>query len=283
MFVLAHSSERSLTTCLQYAATRAVQGTQVPLRVRDVHRSAELFEAMPIAVAVIIDMRHTSVTEAVAVVCTIRTKYPHMPVYVVPPRGLVDTNVYFTLGRAGVTHLLTQTEREDAQWWGEQLSQDLLLAYVRPIYQDLEQYAPDGSQGLLVKSIQQHAMASSVKVLSQRLAFAEERHLSPAYQRKRLWASCKAVGLVSPELVLFASRLYVLKRLLDDRTWSMDQISRYLGYDSPRHLSKSCKVRYGLSPSELRRIPMTYIEERLHAAYAGTCHSLVLNPTQKSF
>jgi methylphosphotriester-DNA--protein-cysteine methyltransferase len=70
-----------------------------------------------------------------------------------------------------------------------------------------------------------------------------------------LWEECKRFDYHSPEAILSSTRLLVLKHILDINVWTPGRVARHFGFDSSRHLNRSCNNRYAMSVTAIRKAP----------------------------
>jgi hypothetical protein len=129
----------------------------------------------------------------------------------------------------------------------------------------------------LLLDLARHAQAASVKQLV--LRFYPDDTASDVTKRHKLWNRCNELGLASPEEVLDALRLLLLKTLLDQGRWSTERIAIYLGHGTTKNLTRSCRTRYGLGVAAIKKLSLNNIELAVGAVFWDG-QGLAIRPNQ---
>lgn len=267
MMILTYKLRPSVLAAIRAAVAEAEKREEVAILVRSANDRAQLEPHVSSASVLVLDLQQIQPTEVVARLPQYLSTHPYVRVVVVPM--LVtrpeDQRALFTLGRLGVSRMPTPEEAEHAQWWleflGDVTGYDNLQRAMRSLYEVL----PAGPRGITIGRCAQHATVPSVKSLA--IKIYSTGHHSVVYKRRKLWEECKAAGLSSPEDVHTGNRLFMIKVLLDQDSWTLARIARHFGYPSPRHLARSIKVRTGMSLAALRRMSRDEVLQIVQATF----------------
>jgi AraC-like DNA-binding protein len=206
-----------------------------------------------ISTIVVFDLASCSAAQALQVISTQLAIHPfvHVDVIAAPSVLPADQHVYFQLGKAGVYSLHPASNAATAAFWTQRIAELGNFDLVSRVHRELAQHVPTGESGEFLARFLEHSSSASVKTLAEKIYFGKAH--SAAYKRRLLWEECKRHNFHSPESILSATRLLVLKHILDINVWTPGRVARHFGFDSARHLNRSCNNRYGMSVNRIRK------------------------------
>lgn len=252
--ILTHRIRAVVHAALVQAVARAEREQEVAITVRTTHDVRAVVRDIPIAALTVLDLETIPAAQALAVASEQLEAHPFTKIIVIPsllPK-ITDQLCLFQFGRVGILDMPTPEHSQDPQWWVSTIEDTAGFDIVAQAQRDLRATVSNTPQGLLAIRYAQHATVSSVKLLADRLY--PGTHHSPAYKRRKLWQECKVASVGSPENVLASVRLVLMKSMLDANVWTPDRVARYFGFDTARHLNRSCKTRYKRSLRDIRRL-----------------------------
>lgn len=267
MVVVSHRLRPAVRASLDKAIAAAERHQEIAFQHVPVTSYEALSDIFGSAAVVALDLTHCPVLPLLALLADLLSQHPLVKVILVPvPLSKIEEQqALFDLGRAGVTHLPLPHEVIQATWWLEVFASLQDFSSLHRAHAQLRSHVPDGPRGDFILRVAEHAIAPSIKQLATKL-YPHERH-SVAYKRRLLWRDCKALGFMSPEAVHAGVRFLLLKSLVDHGHWSNARLARYFGFATVRHLSRSCRTRYGRPLTALRHVSYEHVRDDVQARY----------------
>lgn len=206
------------------------------------------------ATMLVIDLEHFRISDTVPLIRDISVLNPFARVIIVGTTLVQpkDQALLFQLGQLPITQLLDDQAASSQEVWQTIVEDAVGLRALRSYDNSIRLLIPPDGRGRMVLNMAQHAQAASVKELVCRMYAAQA--LTVDSKRHRLWVECNRVGLRSPEDILSALRLLLLKSLLDHAQWSNKRVAGYMGFDCVRNMTRSCRSRYGMSMTSLETL-----------------------------
>lgn len=255
MLVLTYKLRAAAAGPLARAVEESERRQEIAITVRAAKDLAALTRDLPVASLIVIDLEGLPAQQALTFVARQLEEHPFAKVICVPTEQskLTDQVCFFHFGRVGIRSMPLPQETFNQDWWIATLADTAGFDVVAQAHRELQALVPSTARGILALRVAQHATAASVKVLADRMYPGTGMTL--AYKRRKLWEECRALGAGTPENVLDAVRLALMKTILDANVWTHDRVARYFGYHSVRNMSRSCKTRYGRSINAIRHAP----------------------------
>lgn len=254
-------------TALRAASLTVGTDAGVELLVQSVP-NPDVFRAVsPNAAMAVVDLQHLLISDVVPLVKEVLLVSPFTRITVVNTllTRAQEQTLLFELGKISVGELLDGERCLQAGMWKYLLEEVTGLDVLRDFFRVLRTIVPTDARAPLILDMARYAHVSSVKQLVLRLY--PDDNSSDVTKRHKLWTRCTELGLVSPEEVLDALRLLLLKVLLDQGRWSTDRIATYMGHGTPKNLSRSCRTRYGLGVAALKKMTLNPIELAVGAVF----------------
>jgi len=255
MLMVAYRAEARVIANLQKAIVATEATHEVAVLLRQPRDLLGLRHDAELATVVVLDLRtldiHTAVTVSTDTLHT--NAFAKVVVVAALQPKLQEQCRLYELGRAGVASLPSPDQAEQAWWWTQFIESHITFDIVAAAHQDLAALMPSGERGEFLLRVAQLAHLPSIKSLSDRLYPGDSYSMS--YKRRRLWEACRRLHLGTPEAVLAATRLMLIKFILDADQWTLNRVARYFGVDTSRNFNRSCKTRYSLSVKDIRRMP----------------------------
>lgn len=200
------------------------------------------------ASAAFLDLRDTWVKDAKDVVQRALLRHPFLKLSVIVNPLAADPHLFFAFGQMGVADIVQPHVAAQIGFWTNVEVDVLALDAVNRFERQVRPYLMAKEHPLLTVFLP-NVNKASVKQLAH--SWVGDSGLSSAAQRRSLWSTCQRAKLASPEDILSGLRVLFIKSILDDRSWSVEQLARYLDYGSQRAMWRSVKRRSGLSPKML--------------------------------
>jgi hypothetical protein len=255
-----------LRPALAYAVSKAIEECErrqeIAFLFRPITSDYEARQHFGTANLVVFDLSTTKPSDVFNTVRLGLEAHPFVKVAIVPVTLSThdEQRFLFEFGRLGVSYFADADEALSPNWWVETVSGMTGFNVVLQARRAVFPLVSPGPRGDLIIRISEHAEGcASVKDLAALIYRSE--FLSPVTRRKRLWQACKEVELDSPEAVLLAVRLVILKHLLDNSHWTLSRIARHMGHPSGRHLNQTIKRRTGVSLKHLKAVPAVCVKE----------------------
>lgn len=255
MLMVAYRAHPAVATALKLASAEIERTEEIAVSCRATQDLEAFRRDAEMATVAVLDMRTLTLQELLDESVTTLQQHPFIRLTIVTTAlsNAEDQRKLFDLGRMGVSALALTHEAEASAWWAQYVTTNLHFDVVQAAHRELhELLAGSGAYGELVLRVAQYATVPSIKILAERI-YTDDRQ-SNAYKRRLLWEECKRVRAGTPEDVLAAVRLVLLKSILDADQWTTSRIARHFGMDTPRNLNRSCKNRYGLSVRDIRQL-----------------------------
>lgn len=261
MLVLTWKLRPAIRQALVSGLEEAERLQEVAMSTREARDADAVRRDFGIAALVVVDLGHVAPEEALSVASWQLEQHPFVQVDLIA--GTVTTaashRICFEFGKAGVQHMHLPEEASAAAFWVQRFSELRNFDLIARIVRDADRHLPPGAAGEFLARVVEFHTSASVKKLAEWMYPGAQ--YSPTYKRRMLWQECKSHGYVSPEAVLGAVRLRILKAVLDAHVWTYDRTARHFGFDTARHLNRSCKNRYGLSVTAIRKAPAAEISK----------------------
>ena len=267
MLIVAYRTDPWVVTAVQTAITTPERQHEVAILVRTPRAEDLALREAEVAAFVVLDLRVVDIRTALRFATTTLHANPFAKVVVVAAAQtrVEEQTGFFDLGRAGIAAVPLPKEAEQSRWWCDFVEQHIVFDVITSAQQTIAAMIPPGERGELLLRIAQLAHVPSVKRLADRL-YPYGAH-STAYKRRRLWEECRRLQIGTPESVLAAARLQLLKLILDTDLWTPSRVARYFGADTARNFSRSCKTRYGWSLRAIRSASREAVFEKVKAVY----------------
>lgn len=261
MLVLTWKLRPAIRHALAAGLEESERQQEVAMTMREARDTEAVKRDFGIAALVIMDLGHVQPQDAISVSSWQLELHPFVQVDLIAGTAATqaDHRVYFELGKAGVQHMHLPEEASTAAFWIQRLSELSNFDLITRVLKDMSRLMPPGPPGeFLARIVDLHGCAS-VKSLADKMYPGSQ--YTAAYKRRMLWQECKSHGYASPEAALSAVRLRVLKSVLDSDVWTYDRVARHFGFETARHLNRSCNNRYGLSVTAIRKSTSTAMSE----------------------
>lgn len=255
MLVLTWKLRPAIRQALVAGLEEAERLQEVAMSTREARDADGVRRDFGVAALVVMDLGHVVPEEALSVASWQLELHPFVQVDLIA--GTVTTatahRICFEFGKAGVQHMHLPQDASESAFWVQRLSELRNFDLISRIVKDADRNLPAGAPGEFLARVLEFHTSASVKKLADQMYPGTQ--YSPTYKRRMLWQECKSHGYVSPEAILGAIRLRILKAVLDAHVWTYDRTARHFGFDTARHLNRSCKNRYGLSVTAIRKAP----------------------------
>lgn len=261
MLVLTWKLRPAIRQALAPGLQEAERLQEVAMSTREARDLDGIRRDFGIASLAIVDLGHIAAADVLHVIGWQLEMHPFVPVDLIAGTAVTsaEQRLYFELGKAGVQHMHMPDEAAEAAFWTQRLSDLRSFDLIARIMKDLNRILPPTPAGVFLSRVLDFHASASVKSLADKM-YPGTQHTA-AYKRRLLWQECKSHGYVAPELVLAAIRLRVLKAVLDAHVWTYDRVARHFGFDTARHLNRSCRNRYGLSVTAIRKASVGEVSE----------------------
>jgi len=266
-------------TALRTASLSVSGAAGVELFVQSVPNPGVFRELAPQAAMVVVDLQHLLIHDVVPLVKELLLLSPFTRVVVVNTllTRAQEQTLLFELGKISVGELLDGDRCVQPGLWAYILEELTGMDALRDFFRVLRRLVPTDARAALLLDLARHAQAASVKQLV--LRFYPDDTASDVTKRHKLWNRCNELGLASPEEVLDALRLLLLKTLLDQGRWSTERIAIYLGHGTTKNLTRSCRTRYGLGVAAIKKLSLNNIELAVGAVFWDG-QGLAIRPNQ---
>jgi len=267
VLITLYRAHPSVLAAVQTAAAACERQEEIAMFVRSRRELPQFLHDIDAAAVGVLDLRTITINDAVQLSTQVLEARPFVKLTTIAglQATLDEQRQYFTLGRVGVAQVPLAEEASSAAFWQRYLLSQPQFSVLDMAFRYIQSLMMPGPRADWLLRLAKHVSAPSIKILAERI-YPSNAH-SNAYKRRRLWQECKNHHVGTPEDVHAAIRLVLLKQLLDSEQWTLTRIARYFGYDTARHLSRSCKTRYKLSLREIKALTHGAIMHRAGALF----------------
>ena len=207
-----------------------------------------------------LDLRNPWVKDPLAVAQRALFRHPFLKLHVILNPLAADGALYFAFGQMGVASVVHPQQVSAASFWHQVDGDVLAFDAVDRFHRQVRPYLVRHEHPLLTLFLP-NLHKASVKQLAQHVM--QSAGVTSATKRRAVWATCQRVGLAPPEVILSGLRVLFIKSIVDDRSWTAEQLTRYLDFGSVRAMWRAVKRRTGLSAKQLASHDRTALFRRL--------------------
>lgn len=206
----------------------------------------------------VLDLRSTSAP--CELIARLLGQHPFLQLNVIADPRQADPEVYFNFGRMGVANVIPPDTAARPEFWLKLAQQQSTINVVDRFERLLRPHLSFREHPLITVFLPKVHLPS-VKQLAHTLM--PNRQVSEAARRRTLWSVCQRAQLVPADRILSGLRVLFIKYALDDKAWTMEQLTQHLQFSSPRAMWRTVRRRCQLNQAALRAADFTALTKQI--------------------